>query len=139
MQMATMTDLTKIFLSDNQFDGSIPALLQDLAQLSEFEVARNKLDGTIPEAFGHLHQLQNLDLSHNSFTGPIPAQVRKTKKKRWEAKTWKICTYLEMYILLCYSTLYFSFTDHILPRFVTFFTMLKIAVGTTEKVDIHET
>ena len=86
MQMATMTDLTKIFLSDNQFDGSIPALLQDLAQLSEFEVARNKLDGTIPEAFGHLHQLQNLDLSHNSFTGPIPAQVRKTKKKRWEAK-----------------------------------------------------
>ena len=98
MQMASMTDLTKVFLSDNQFDGSLPVLLQELAQLSEFEIARNGIVGTIPEAFGHLHQLLNLDLSHNSFTGPIPAQVRH-QKNIWEKKTWKMCTYLETYIL----------------------------------------
>ncbi|KAM0028249.1 putative leucine-rich repeat domain superfamily [Helianthus debilis subsp. tardiflorus] len=95
--------LTKLYLSGNFLNGSIPEslgklrLLQvlDLSgnkltghipsfpeKLIELDLSGNYLNGSIPESLGNLRLLQVLSLSGNKLTGPIPKLTRKFTELR---------------------------------------------------------
>lgn len=63
-----------LFLSANQFTGSIPDL-SSLSQLTDLSLNNNHLTGDIPDSFQQLVGLINLDLSGNNLTGPLPPSM----------------------------------------------------------------
>ncbi|WKA06768.1 hypothetical protein VitviT2T_024653 [Vitis vinifera] len=62
--------LETLFLSDNQFSGSVPALI-GFSSLRELHLDFNQLNGTLPESVGQLANLQSLDIASNSLQGTI--------------------------------------------------------------------
>ncbi|RAL41793.1 hypothetical protein DM860_008975 [Cuscuta australis] len=67
--------LQSLFLSANQFTGSIPESLSSLTQLSAVSLNENKLTGDIPDVFQGLTDLVNLDLSSNNLSGTLPPSI----------------------------------------------------------------
>ncbi|XP_059623161.1 protein STRUBBELIG-RECEPTOR FAMILY 3-like [Cornus florida] len=67
--------IRSFFLSDNQFTGSIPAMLSSLGQLSDLSLNDNHLSGELPDAFQQLTGLTNLDLSGNNLSGQLPPSM----------------------------------------------------------------
>ncbi|XP_075076040.1 protein STRUBBELIG-RECEPTOR FAMILY 3 isoform X1 [Nicotiana tabacum] len=67
--------LQNIFLSANEFTGSIPTSLSYLSQLSAMSLNGNHLTGGIPDSFHGLTALVNLDLSGNSLSGSLPPSL----------------------------------------------------------------
>lgn len=67
--------LTSLFLSANQFTGSIPLSLSKLTLLSAMSLNVNQLSGELPDAFQSLSGLVNLDLSSNNFSGKLPPSM----------------------------------------------------------------
>nr|XP_016460467.1 PREDICTED: LOW QUALITY PROTEIN: protein STRUBBELIG-RECEPTOR FAMILY 3-like [Nicotiana tabacum] len=67
--------LQNIFLSANEFTGSIPTSLSYLSQLSAMSLNGNHLTGEIPDSFHGLTALVNLDLSGNSLSGSLPSSL----------------------------------------------------------------
>ncbi|MBA0702333.1 hypothetical protein Goari_020406, partial [Gossypium aridum] len=67
------TRLIMLDLSDNHFNGSVPAWIGD--KLSKFEILSlrsNNFDGHIPQKICQLQSLQILDLGSNNISGAIP-------------------------------------------------------------------
>ncbi|KAK1568645.1 hypothetical protein Q3G72_027063 [Acer saccharum] len=64
--------LKNLFLSSNQFSGSIPSSLATLTLLTDMSLNSNLLSGEIPDAFQSLTGLINLDLSTNNLSGQLP-------------------------------------------------------------------
>ncbi|KAL6311390.1 hypothetical protein AAG906_025812 [Vitis piasezkii] len=62
--------LETLSLSDNQFSGSVPALI-GFSSLRQLHLDFNKLNGTLPESVGQLAKLQSLDIASNSLSGTI--------------------------------------------------------------------
>ncbi|KAM4080307.1 hypothetical protein ACJW30_11G004900 [Castanea mollissima] len=62
-----------LFLSHNQFYGSIPPRLSYSYNLTTIDLSHNLFSGKIPRTLGNLSSLQHLDLSFNIFTGNIPS------------------------------------------------------------------
>ncbi|RVW26819.1 LRR receptor-like serine/threonine-protein kinase ERECTA [Vitis vinifera] len=62
--------LETLSLSDNQFNGSVPALI-GFSSLRELHLDFNQLNGTLPESVGQLANLQSLDIASNSLQGTI--------------------------------------------------------------------
>ncbi|XP_034710229.1 receptor-like protein EIX1 isoform X2 [Vitis riparia] len=62
--------LETLFLSDNQFSGSVPALI-GFSSLRELHLDFNQLNGTLPESVGQLAKLESLDIASNSLQGTI--------------------------------------------------------------------
>ena len=67
--------LTLLILSWNQFEGSIPAELGNLARLDTLDFHSNELTGTIPATLGNLGSLLALRLSSNLLSGSIPPEL----------------------------------------------------------------
>ncbi|XWS18333.1 hypothetical protein CRYUN_Cryun32bG0034900 [Craigia yunnanensis] len=72
-----MTESTLLFssfsyLSGNQFNGSIPANLSSLTQITELYLDDSYLSEAIPDSFQQLKGLINLDLSGNNLSGLLP-------------------------------------------------------------------
>ncbi|KAK8989311.1 hypothetical protein V6N11_063743 [Hibiscus sabdariffa] len=65
--------IRNLFLSGNQFNGSIPATLSALTQLTELFLDDNHLSDEIPDSFQELKSLVDLDLSGNNLTGQLPS------------------------------------------------------------------
>lgn len=63
--------VTKLILSTNNLDGSLPTTLNDLIDLSDFDVSVNELTGSIPDLSG-LSSLTTLYLNDNHFSGTVP-------------------------------------------------------------------
>ncbi|CAL4982453.1 unnamed protein product [Urochloa decumbens] len=61
-------------VSNNDFQGSIPAAIGDLVQLNVLNMSHNSLTGPIPN-LGNLTQLEALDLSSNGLSGEIPREL----------------------------------------------------------------
>jgi Leucine-rich repeat (LRR) protein len=68
----TLSLVTSIDLSDNNFTGNIPNEITKLFGLMVLNLSRNHITGRIPETMSNLHQLQSLDLSSNQLSGTIP-------------------------------------------------------------------
>ncbi|XP_023910079.1 probable LRR receptor-like serine/threonine-protein kinase At3g47570 [Quercus suber] len=69
------TDLTELYLDNNQIFGYIPVGIGNLINLERLEMWNNKLSGNIPFEIGNPHKLQFLDLSQNNFSGNIPSSL----------------------------------------------------------------
>nr|XP_051220990.1 receptor like protein 22-like [Lolium perenne] len=67
-----LTTLTVIDLSNNSFDGTIPASLGKLISLLILNMSGNAFTGVIPPEFGGMTLLESLDLSQNQLSGDIP-------------------------------------------------------------------
>ncbi|CAO2150318.1 unnamed protein product [Urochloa humidicola] len=68
---------TLVFLdvSNNAFQGSIPAAIGDLVSLNMLNMSYNSFIGSIPSHLGNLAQLESLDLSSNELSGEIPREL----------------------------------------------------------------
>ncbi|XP_058733044.1 receptor-like protein EIX2 [Vicia villosa] len=71
----TLSLVTGIDLSDNNFTGIIPNEITKLYGLVVLNLSRNHLTGQIPETMSNLLQLSSLDLSNNQLSGTIPSSL----------------------------------------------------------------
>lgn len=74
-ELAALTQLLELDLSDSRFKGPIPSELGNLRRLQDLRLGSNALTGSLPGTLGQLADLRRLDLSHNSLTGPIPREL----------------------------------------------------------------
>lgn len=71
----TLSLVTGIDLSNNNFTGNIPNEITKLSGLVVLNLSRNRLTGQIPETKSNLHQLSSFDLSSNQLSGTIPLSL----------------------------------------------------------------
>ena len=74
-ELGNLTNLTNLNLSANSFTGDIPTQLGSLTSLTDLNLSFNRLTGTIPTQLGSLTSLIKLNLSFNRLTGTIPTQL----------------------------------------------------------------
>ncbi|RPI04681.1 MAG: T9SS C-terminal target domain-containing protein [Ignavibacteriae bacterium] len=72
-QLGSLTGLFELKLSGNQFTGAIPAELGKLTRLQLLWLSNNQLSGPIPAALGNLSSIMYLRLSQNKLSGTVPA------------------------------------------------------------------
>ncbi|XP_028796256.1 protein STRUBBELIG-RECEPTOR FAMILY 7-like [Neltuma alba] len=65
-------NLQRLDLSNNQFTGSLPYSISDMASLTYLNVAHNQLQNGLSDTFQKLSKLATLDLSFNSLSGSLP-------------------------------------------------------------------
>ncbi|GLT41626.1 hypothetical protein SLA2020_156740 [Shorea laevis] len=70
-----LSQLTYLVLSDNNLSGQIPTSLANLTQLTLLHLSDNQFSGPIPASIGNLRQLTDLSLSFNNFNGQIPTSL----------------------------------------------------------------
>ncbi|MCH94957.1 LRR receptor-like serine/threonine-protein kinase FLS2-like, partial [Trifolium medium] len=71
----TLSLVTSIDLSDNNFSGNIPNEITKLFGLVVLNLSRNHITGEIPGTMSNLLQLSSLDLSNNQLSGTIPSSL----------------------------------------------------------------
>ncbi|PNY01477.1 LRR receptor-like kinase resistance protein, partial [Trifolium pratense] len=71
----TLSLVTSIDLSDNNFSGNIPNEITKLFGLVVLNLSRNHITGQIPGTMSNLLQLSSLDLSNNQLSGTIPSSL----------------------------------------------------------------
>jgi Leucine-rich repeat (LRR) protein len=69
----TLSLVTGIDLSDNNFSGNIPSEITKLFGLVVLNLSRNHITSEIPGTMSNLLQLSSLDLSNNQLSGTIPS------------------------------------------------------------------
>ncbi len=79
-ELARLSSLEGLNLSNNELVGTIPPELGGLANLGGFILSNNQLTGNIPAEFAHLSKLELLILSENSLTGSIPPELGQLSK-----------------------------------------------------------
>ncbi|XP_042502293.1 receptor-like kinase TMK4 [Macadamia integrifolia] len=70
--IATMTQLSQVWLHQNAFTGSIPDLSK-CTSLFDLQLRGNQFTGVIPTSLMSLSQLVNVSLENNKFQGPYPS------------------------------------------------------------------
>ena len=70
-----MTNLTKLWLNNNQLTGEIPSEIGNLNNLGRLLLNDNQLTGEIPSEIGNLNNLDELWLNNNQLTGEIPESI----------------------------------------------------------------
>ncbi|GLT79549.1 hypothetical protein SLA2020_510330 [Shorea laevis] len=71
--IGNLSQLTSLQLYSKNFSGQIPSSLANLTQLSVLFLSDNHFSGPIPAFLENLSQLAILSLSFNNLSGPIPA------------------------------------------------------------------
>ena len=64
-----------LLLTDEDLDGSIPAILGNLTELRRIDLDENDLSGHIPPQLGNLKRLTHLYLQTNQLNGEIPPEL----------------------------------------------------------------
>uniref|UniRef100_A0A8I6WZK1 non-specific serine/threonine protein kinase n=1 Tax=Hordeum vulgare subsp. vulgare TaxID=112509 RepID=A0A8I6WZK1_HORVV len=73
-QLGGCMKLQSLKMNDNNFRGSLPGAIGNLAGLQiMLDVSKNNLSGVLPQQLGKLEMLEFLNLSHNQFRGSIPS------------------------------------------------------------------
>uniref|UniRef100_J3NC77 Uncharacterized protein n=1 Tax=Oryza brachyantha TaxID=4533 RepID=J3NC77_ORYBR len=70
-----LTSLVLVDVSNNEFQGNIPASIEELVLLDGLNMSHNALTGPIPNQIGKLNNLETLDLSSNKLAGEIPQEL----------------------------------------------------------------
>jgi Leucine-rich repeat (LRR) protein len=70
-----MTNLTKLYLYNNQLSDSIPSVFGNLTNLTSLSLYNNRLSGSIPSELGNLTNLTYLYLRENQLTSGIPVSI----------------------------------------------------------------
>ncbi|GKV44618.1 hypothetical protein SLEP1_g51781, partial [Rubroshorea leprosula] len=73
--IGNLSQLTSLDLYSNKFNRQIPISLANLTQLNSLYLPRNQFFGPIPAFLGNLSQLTSLSLSYNSLSGQIPSTL----------------------------------------------------------------
>lgn len=79
-EVLQLTNLTWLYLSNCNIQGTIPAEIGNLKELINLELAHNNMTGEIPVEIGNLVNLWQLELYNNSFTGKLPVGLRNLTK-----------------------------------------------------------
>ena len=74
-ELGGLTELSQLSLVNNKLTGGIPAELANLSKLTKLSLSNNKLSGAIPAELGRLGLLESLDLSMNQLRGSIPGEL----------------------------------------------------------------
>lgn len=69
LEIANLTSLVELDLSNNDLGGTLPSELGLLQNLKLFNVSENSIQGSIPRNFSQCRKLQELYLSNNFITG----------------------------------------------------------------------
>ncbi|KAG4207982.1 hypothetical protein ERO13_A03G103400v2 [Gossypium hirsutum] len=69
--VTNLFDLTRLYLSFNNFKGEIPKELASLPELRYLHLHQNRFSGRIPAELGTLEKLQHLDVGNNHLVGTI--------------------------------------------------------------------
>lgn len=72
---AKMTRLEKLYLNNNQLQGSVPTEMGLVTELRDLNLHGNLLSGSLPSELGALTQTTDLVLDVNGFTGRIPTEL----------------------------------------------------------------
>ena len=75
-EIALLTNLTMIDLSNNYIGGTIPEKIYELSLLESLYFYHNQLTGTISKQISNLQNLQILFLNSNYISGRIPQSLR---------------------------------------------------------------
>ncbi|KAL0432299.1 UNVERIFIED_CONTAM: putative LRR receptor-like serine/threonine-protein kinase [Sesamum latifolium] len=69
------TTLSRLFLTRNSINGTIPSEIGNFVSLQDLRVNDNRFTGMIPYSIGKLRNLQFLDFSRNRFSSNIPSSI----------------------------------------------------------------
>ena len=69
------SSLKGLYLSENEFNGTIPESLCDYTKLEALFLDHNHLSGSIPPCIGNLVEMRQLYVFHNNLTGVIPSEI----------------------------------------------------------------
>lgn len=81
--LSQLSDLTLLYLRDNELRGGIPAELGKLTNLKWLSLSGNQLNGPIPSDLGNLANLERLFLQDNKLSGPIPLEFARLTGLEW--------------------------------------------------------
>jgi hypothetical protein len=71
-ELGNLTELTSLNMFNNQLRGSIPQELSSLTNLSSLQLYENQLTGIIPAELGNLKSMITFNLAANQLSGNIP-------------------------------------------------------------------
>ncbi|XP_019248009.1 PREDICTED: protein STRUBBELIG-RECEPTOR FAMILY 5-like [Nicotiana attenuata] len=63
-------------LSGNQFSGTVPYSISQMADLKYLNLNHNKISGSLSDMFGQLTKLTEMDLSFNAISGSLPQSFK---------------------------------------------------------------
>ncbi|KAH7434584.1 hypothetical protein KP509_06G024400 [Ceratopteris richardii] len=70
--LGKLKNLQGLFLQGNNFEGPIPHQLSELHSISEIDVSCRRISGSIPASFSQLGSLNKLYIRNTRISGPIP-------------------------------------------------------------------
>ncbi|KAH7424490.1 hypothetical protein KP509_11G011200 [Ceratopteris richardii] len=73
--LASLTSLTVLYLTNTSLAGGIPSFLGNLTSLQELRLSYNKLSGSIPDSFSYLAQLTRLELNNQDSVTPLAGDI----------------------------------------------------------------
>ena len=82
-ELGQLTNLTVLYLHDNQLTGTIPTELARLSKLTSLDLSTNQLTGAIPVELGNLENLTGLVLAENQLSGAIPVELGNLENLEW--------------------------------------------------------
>ena len=74
-ELDNLSELSSLYLDDNQLQGEIPAEIGNLINLDGIFIRNNQLSGEIPSELGNLSNLTHLVLDDNHLEGEIPPEI----------------------------------------------------------------
>ena len=82
-ELGNLSKLRLLFLNNNRLSGGIPSELGNLAGLQRLWLHNNRLGGSIPTQLGNLTILKHLNLDNNQLTGEIPSEFGGLTELEW--------------------------------------------------------
>ncbi|KAH7434594.1 hypothetical protein KP509_06G025100 [Ceratopteris richardii] len=70
--LGKLKNLQGLFLQGNNFEGPIPYQLSELRSISTMNLSSNQISGSIPSSFSQLRSLNKLCIRNTRISGPIP-------------------------------------------------------------------